>query len=538
VAGSGTSFIIGSSTNPWGGSLTLNNIQILAPSGTGLELHSQGDITLSNVHVENSTNGDGAHLNAGANVTINNSKFLRNQIGVTVNAGGNVAIANSEFSNPYNQRRQTTGLEINSGGSVSLFNVLAIGNRRRGVDINAGGRVTIGSSEFSATNGLNGGVFYGFGLSVVTPDAIDLAFVTANNNFLWGADLDAGGDVSITDSIFNNNSTESPTFIDDTGLLVTSGGNVSLNNVEANGNRLIGAVIDATGTVSVNNSNFSNNQGITVVNGANTSHGLGLMVISLNSIFLNGVTASDNTLFGAHLDAAGDVTVTNSIFNNQAGGPAAGEEGRGLEVISNGTVVLANVTMDNNQTFGGAIQTPGIAFLNTVTATNNGTDGVQTSAQCTGLLGGTYSGNGQYGLFLENPALSLNGSPVFANNGAGDIFPANPATCTLPFTAGSGTGGSTAGNLAGSNTASNSQLVSYNAGTKVNGSALAGLTLNGVFGITREPTAGGMVTSIFVGNYVYVYTIFDNDTDPILDNLQIIALNPAPAPTQVVMVGP
>jgi hypothetical protein len=72
----------------------------------------------------------------------------------------------------------------------------------------------------------------------------------------------------------------------------------------------------------------------------------------------------------------------------------------------------------------------------------------------------------------------------------------------------------------------------------VNGSALAGLTLNGVFGITREPTAGGMVTSIFVGNYVYVYTIFDNDTDPILDNLQIIALNPAPAPTQVVMVGP
>jgi hypothetical protein len=146
VAGSGVSIIIGSSTNPWGGSLIVNNLQIFAPSGTGLELHSQSDINVSNVVVENSTNGDGAHLNAGGNVTINNSKFLRNQIGMTINAGGNVAIANSEFSNPVNQRRQTTGLEVTSGGSVSLFNVLAIGNRRRGVDINAGGRVSIGSS--------------------------------------------------------------------------------------------------------------------------------------------------------------------------------------------------------------------------------------------------------------------------------------------------------------------------------------------------------------------------------------------------------
>jgi hypothetical protein len=83
--------------------------------------------------------------------------------------------------------------------------------------------------------------------------------VTANNNFLWGADLDAGGDVSIVDSIFNANSTLSPTFIDDTGLLITSGGNVALTNVQANGNRLIGTVIDAVGSVSIESSTFSNN---------------------------------------------------------------------------------------------------------------------------------------------------------------------------------------------------------------------------------------------------------------------------------------
>src|SRR5687768_17889775 len=52
-------------------------------------------------------------------------------------------------------------------------------------------------------------------------------------------------------SIFNANSTNSPAFIDDTGLLIESGGNTSLNNVQANDNRLIGAVIDSVGTVSI-----------------------------------------------------------------------------------------------------------------------------------------------------------------------------------------------------------------------------------------------------------------------------------------------
>ncbi|HJR82064.1 MAG TPA: right-handed parallel beta-helix repeat-containing protein [Anaerolineales bacterium] len=531
----GVEIIIGSSANPWGGSLVINNLVLNDPNQTGLTLYSQGDINVSNVVVENSTNGDGAHLNAGGNVTINNSKFLRNQIGMTINAGGNVAIANSEFSNPYNQRRQTTGLEITNGGSVSLFNVLAIGNRRRGVDINAGGRVSIGSSEFSATNGLNGGVFYGFGLRVVTPDAIDLSFVTANNNFLWGADLDAGGDVNISDSIFNANSTESPTFIDDTGLLVTSGGAVTLNRVQANGNRLIGAVIDATGPVNIDSSTFSDNQGLTTTATGTTLHGLGLQVVSLSNILVSGVTASGNGVTGANLIGSG-VTVTNSTFSNNASTSTTDLLGNGLLAVGTGNVILFNVTLDGNQLNGATIQTPGNAILDSVTATNNGENGAEVNAACTGVLnGGTYSGNGQYGLFLANPALTITGSPVFGGNGAGDIFPASTTPCTLPFTVGGGTiGGPTAGNNAGPS--SNFQQVSYAPGHS--GSATSLVSLDSLmFGITREPTTGGFVTSIFVGNYVYVYTIFDNDTDPILDNLQIIALTPAPA-TEVAMVGP
>ena len=538
--------LIGSSTNPWGGSLTINNIQILNPTNTGLTLYSQGNINVSNVLVENSSLGGGAELDAGGNVTINNSKFLRNNTaGAIVRAGANVAVANSEFSNPFNQRRQIKGLDITSGGSVSLFQVLAIGNRRVGTDIDAVGRVTIGSSEFSETNGLNGGVFYGYGLRVVTPDEIELLAVIANNNFLWGADLDAGGRIAIGDSVFNANSTESPTFIDDTGLLITSGADVALNNVTANDNRLIGAVIDAVGPVSISNSTFSNNRGVTVdAAGATTLHGLGLQVTSLNSIFLNTVTASNNTLFGAHLDAGGEVAINNSIFSNNSSGSTADLLGRGLEVISAGNASIANTTLDSNQTFGGAIQAGGHTFLDVVTATNNGTDGLQVQAMCTHLNGGTYSGNGQYGLNLINSPLDIAVMPTFSGNGAGDIFPATPATCPPLFPiftgANPGTVTSQGPSFNTNNTSGLQQAVSYAPVAQQGGNAtsLFGASLNSLmYGITREVTADAMVTSIFVGNYIYVYTIYNADTDPSLDNLQIILVSPAPV-TGIAMVGP
>src|ERR1044072_3319965 len=121
-----TAIVIGSSANPWGGSLTINNLALnfnpTGQSGTGITLSTQNNITISNVSVMNSATGSGAELNAGGNVTINNSKFDRNKVsGATIRAGQSVAISNSSFSNPINGRRQSTGLDIVSDGSVCLF---------------------------------------------------------------------------------------------------------------------------------------------------------------------------------------------------------------------------------------------------------------------------------------------------------------------------------------------------------------------------------------------------------------------------------
>jgi hypothetical protein len=306
---------------------------------------------------------------------------------------------------------------------------------------------------------------------------------------------------------------------------VTSGGTVSLNNVEANNNRLIGATINATGDVSVNNSRFMNNNGLTFDSAGNPKYdGDGLLVDTLGSIFINGVTATNNTQVGAHLKAGADVSISNSDFSGQTSGVATAQTGRGLEVISGGFVIIDHITLNNNQTFGANIQAANDVFLDTVTATGNGTNGVEVVGQCTNLflINGTYTTNGQYGLSLTNMQLTQTGTPVFGSNGVGDIFQ-NPGTCVFPAaslptppTAPVENPGSTPTDPTAPaapatdstvSTVSNSNSVSANAalGSSVkSSSALGKMTLKSF--LASSNLAGSNHGSIFVGKYVFVYS--------------------------------
>lgn len=501
--------IIGSSANPWGGSLTIDNIVVSGSSATGLTVYSQ------------------------ANVTISDSRFDRNrEKGAEIHAGGNVAVSNSHFDNPGTNRLQRTGLDIDSGGSVSLLDIIADGNREVGINVVADGRVSIGSSFIGATSfsGMKSTTttscpgspsqFCGFGLQVTTPDSIDLQGVVGNDNFLWGANLNAGQDVNIVDSTFNANSTEVPTFIDDTGIFITAGGSVNLNNVTANDNRLYGASIDAVGNVSVNNSNFLSNNGVTIsASGATQYDGIGLQVNSDSSIFINNTNASGNSLFGANLNAAGDVAIANSVFSNTTTGVATAPLGVGLSVVSGQNVFIDTVTLDANQLAGADIQATGDVFLDFVTATNNGTNGVEVDANCTFLNGGTFTGNAEYGLFLVNPALNQTGSPVFSGNGLGDIFPAAPGACATPppFVVGGNPNVGTTGNtLAGERVANQTMsLATVNNSTNKNLGLInsGAITLDNLFAdnyqlISVSASPSGKVTTlgIFTGKYAYIHS--------------------------------
>lgn len=516
--------IIGSSTNPWGGSLTLSNIGMsfannADPTMSGLTLYSTGSITLVNVSVTNAPN-DGADLNAGGNVTIVDSKFERNQnTGAKVKSGGAVTAINSSFSNPADARRQDTGLDIENTGAVTLINVLANANRLAGTSINTGGAVDISNSVFSGTKEIQGPNFLGYGLQVVTPGTIDMLGVTANDNFLWGANLQAGGAIAIFTSQFNANTTASPGFIDDTGLFITGGSTVDLQDVTASDNRLYGAKIDAVGAVSINIGDFSNNQGIITTGGVTTFHGHGLAITSQSNISLNNVTALNNMLFGAELSSTvGNVNVSNSTFSNTSTGSAANAVGQGLGISTGGSVILANVVLDNNQTFGATIQARDVTLEN-VTATNNGSDGIAINALCTSVNGGMFSGNAGHGLNLGTSGLALVAPPT-----AGDIFPAAPPVCTI-VGGNPGTPGDTSGSTTIYAALPINPLQDYTI-IPVTDAFTAGSTTNTVTfkSILDKVAGGGFFFGIFTGQYSYIYT----DT-----GLQIFVLVSPLSPTAV-----
>ncbi len=446
-----TRILIGSSpTDRWGGSVAINNITmtfsnpgaaIPATAENALTVYATGDVSLADVDISNAPSA-GAEIDAGGGVTIERSKFHRNKTaGAIVRAGGNVTITDSEFQNPLvtRQRRQIVGLDVNSGGAVTLANVLASGNRTVGTNITAAGAVTVGSSVFNGTMEIVGTrraptEFLGYGLQVTTPGEINVDSVTANGNFLWGARLDGGGAIAIANSVFNANTTETDGFIDDTGLFVYGDSIVSLFNVTANENRLYGTYIESVGNVSINQSTFNNNRGITNTTGTDTYHGHGMYIDSDADILINNTTATGNSLFGGELIAGGQVAVNNSTFSDTGTGSAANAVGQGLQITSGGNTNLAGVVLSNNEANGATIQAGGFAWLENVTATNNGGDGVSLQATCTHLIGGTFSGNGGYGLDLGSSALNLLSPPTFSNNTAGDLNPASPPTYTF-FTA-------------------------------------------------------------------------------------------------------
>jgi len=432
---------IGSSSNPWIGSLTFNGISISGVNDqTGLTAYSEGDITLNNVEVTDSQSG--ANLDAGGYVEVNDSKFNNNKEGgATIKAGGDVYINYSEFNNNGSNKTDGYGVKVESGGEVDLFDTSASFNEIFGADVTAAGPVYIDIGVFS------GNVSYsykcgkttangGYGLKVVSQDSIFVDYGTtdgdgiqANDNYEFGAYLE-GKTVEVSYSQFDNNGY---------GLKVInhayeggSNGYVSLQTVEANNNKLFGADIQADGWVVIRDSFFDGNKSYTYSCKGTTYSGYGLKVVG-TSVELGNTSASGNNLFGASLTSTTfNVIVDGGVFSNN--GSNAGNTGKGLEVNSFTSVTLANVTAENNQLFGADVHAKD--FVNVTDSVFNGNTAYAYS--CKGQ-----KGVGGYGLKVVTDGIitltdveashnyefgaSLSGGDVaivngfFNNNGSGSL---------------------------------------------------------------------------------------------------------------------
>ena len=399
--------IIGSDTNPWAGSLTINNISINGVSNqSGLMLHSDSDINLDNVAVTNSQSG--AELNAGGNVKVNNSKFNNNGSGniedpvgkgLDIVSGGNVSLASVEGNN-----NQLFGTNIQTVGAVVVLNSFFNGNK---------------SYTFSSSTGTT--TYFGYGIQVFTNSEVSFVEVEATENYLYGAYID-GKDVAVDTANFSNNGSGSGTDLTGSGLQVVSDFEVALAGVTADNNQLFGADITAGDLVAIERSSFNGHLAyidgstITYILGYSTEEavdrtgGYGLRVVTLGNIAVEDVTANNNYLYGAYLegdDTAVEGNVTGSSFVGNGSGiisvPTGNDYGYGLKIVSTGSVSLYNINDANsagNQLFGADI-----SAVQDVTIVNSFFSGNQ-SVAITPEMDMTFYG---YGLTVVTPGdITLN----------------------------------------------------------------------------------------------------------------------------------
>ena len=220
--------------------------------------------------------------------------------------------------------------------------------------INWGNDVTINNILIDGANGP--------GLVVTTTGDINLNNVTSQNNQNLGPiqrgrgarlNNEGGtGNVTVTNSSFTNN--------EDTGLRVVSNGNITLANVIADQNGWRGAALDnffGDGTVLVSSSTFNENDAI------------GLVVFSSGNVNGNNLTITGNGRTGLLVETVSDVTLI-SITANQNDEFGLWLEA-GYDGVGDGDITLNNVTANMNG-LGGAVLQAEDGNINVFTSQFNG----------------------------------------------------------------------------------------------------------------------------------------------------------------------
>jgi Right handed beta helix region len=287
----------------------------------------------------------------------------------------------------------TTNGTINSANPSQFYVPISITNWNNDVTVN---NVTVWYTFSSSA-----------GLKVHTAGNIKLNYDTLTNNFGAGLEAVADGDITLSDVTADNNG----------NLYYGVGGGVYLDNRFGTGNIYIDT--DSTGVVT-GSSEFNSNVGD------------GLTVLSSGDVTLTNVTADNNSFWGTYLNSTGvyylnpgtgkiyvDTNSTGAVTgSSEFNGNGLERDGYGLEALSNGDIVLSNVTANNNY------DTTGV-YLNTF---NYG----ETNANIT-ISDSDFQENGTYGLdAILSGTLTISGvtaddntsDGVFVNDsyGNGNIY--------------------------------------------------------------------------------------------------------------------
>ncbi|MGA7192243.1 MAG: right-handed parallel beta-helix repeat-containing protein, partial [Anaerolineales bacterium] len=336
----------------WNNNVALSDIVISGASGAtsfGLDVSTTKNISLTRVNVNNDDTLDLNDLGYGA--TLNN-KFT--------GATGTVTVTSSEFD----ANGGLYGLRVVSNGAITLTNSFAIGNTSGdGVEldnssaltpqlITVTGNGTYSSSESAYNNSFDNN--FGKGLLINTNGAVTITDVTASGNGLLGAP-GAGAGASVTDSGITSTVTLTGMDVFNSnngdGLDVTSSDAITATHLVAdsnsNGNGAIFNNISntgKTGTVTVNSSQFNND------------YYYGLSVKSHGLITINNVTADTDAI--GNFAAGAGASITNAFAGITAGVTFTGSNffdenyQSGMLLSSNGAIKASGLEASHNSGFG------------------------------------------------------------------------------------------------------------------------------------------------------------------------------------------
>ena len=198
----------------------------------------------------------------------------------------------------------------------------------------------------------------------------------------------------------------------------TSSGNITLDNVDVlnqTNNTFTGTINSTSGNISVQNGSSFDGNSSNQSQGFSATTGTGSITISDTTFSESIRNGTGNTYDGATLSAS---TVT---LNNVT---ATGSDGDGITINNASIVTLNNVTATNNGTASGAA---GLAGNDGSGVFINGNAGSRVI-----IIGGTYTGNQEYGVEVASPAnttIYIQTNPTCSGNASNSPSPLGVNSC-------------------------------------------------------------------------------------------------------------
>ena len=357
------------------GAIILNNITANTNMDNGVDLYysngiSQdvtGAVTLTGTNTFNDDVGIGLVVDSKGAINASNLNAVGDintseSDGVDLTTNGAVTLTGTNTFDDYGG----TGLNVNAQGNITASNLTAVDDGELGIFggailDNAGGA---GNISLSGNNTFNDN--YGIGIDISSNGTITTNNLTADASLSLngsGVSIHEDGSKSVTLNGVNS-------FLDNTidGLAILSDGAITVSNITANGNGAFGAQLD---TCDANGSGctFTNAQPITATgtnvfldNGAveynfiPVGSGTGLEINSDGAVSVSHITADDNYNDGMFVNAPGKVTVTCGSFmlNGRASGTKQdGGYGVGWET-GNSVVSINLISTDSAGNYNGS----------------------------------------------------------------------------------------------------------------------------------------------------------------------------------------